>query len=71
MRGVPNHATDTHLCQAIIALARNLDLSVTIEGVERHDQLAFVRQHGAQYGQGFLFAAPMETSTLQARYGPR
>jgi EAL domain-containing protein (putative c-di-GMP-specific phosphodiesterase class I) len=71
MRGVPNQATDTHLCQAIIALARNLDLSVTIEGVERHDQLAFVRQHGAQFGQGFLFAAPMEATALLTRYGPR
>lgn len=68
MRGVPTQATDTHLCQAIIALARNLDLSVTIEGVERHDQLAFVRQHGAQYGQGYLFAPPLDSATLLARY---
>lgn len=71
MRGVPTQATDTHLCQAIIALALNLDLAVTIEGVERNDQLAFVRQHGAQYGQGFLFAPPLDAATLLARYGQR
>lgn len=70
MKAVPHAAVDTHLCEAIIALARRLDLSVTIEGVERHDQLAFVKAHGAHYAQGFLFSYPLSSIDLLARYGP-
>lgn len=42
-----------------IALARALDLSLVIEGVETSEQLARLVELGATFAQGFLFARPM------------
>ena len=57
--GLPGSPDDVSLVRAILAMARGLDLRVVAEGVETHDQLAFVTAHGCQLAQGFLFAKPM------------
>jgi diguanylate cyclase (GGDEF)-like protein len=43
---------------AIIALGRALGLSITAEGVETEDQLAFLRAAGCNHIQGFMFGKP-------------
>jgi diguanylate cyclase (GGDEF)-like protein/PAS domain S-box-containing protein len=48
------------LVRSIIRLAHSLKLETVAEGVERPEQLAPLRALGARYGQGFLFAKPME-----------
>ena len=57
--GLPGSPDDVSLVRAILAMAKGLDLRVVAEGVETHDQLAFVTTHGCQLAQGFLFAKPM------------
>jgi EAL domain-containing protein (putative c-di-GMP-specific phosphodiesterase class I) len=57
--GLPSSPDDVSLVKAILAMARGLDLRVVAEGVENHDQLAFVTSHGCQLAQGYLFAKPM------------
>jgi EAL domain-containing protein (putative c-di-GMP-specific phosphodiesterase class I) len=39
-------------------MAHGLDLSVTAEGVETHEQLQFLREQGCEEVQGFLFGRP-------------
>ncbi len=46
------------IAEAIISLARVLNLTTTAEGIETADQLAFLQQHGCTEGQGFYFARP-------------
>lgn len=47
------------IVDAIITLARNLELDVVAEGVETPGQLAQLRQLGCGYVQGFLLARPL------------
>ncbi len=46
------------IVRAIITLARNLNMSVTAEGIESPEQMARLREFGCDLGQGFLIARP-------------
>jgi len=52
------------LVRSIIRLAQSLELETVAEGIERPEQLVALRALGVRYGQGFLFAEPMEPSAL-------
>jgi diguanylate cyclase (GGDEF)-like protein/PAS domain S-box-containing protein len=47
------------LVEAIVTLARNLDLVVVAEGIEEPGQQAELAAMGCPYGQGFLFSKPV------------
>ncbi len=51
---------------AIVALARALKLPTVAEGVEREEQLSYLRNLGVDYIQGYLFARPMTIESLLA-----
>ena len=54
------------LVRAIIELGHALGLEVVAEGIERADQIGPLAQLGAQLGQGYLFARPMDADALDA-----
>ena len=54
------------LVDAIIKLSSSLGLVTTAEGIESHDSLDWLAEQGCDYGQGFLFGAPMEKEALEA-----
>ena len=66
MRNVANDSGDAAMVKAIIGLAQNLQLSVTAEGIETREQLAFLRAHGCDTGQGYLFSRPLPARALAA-----
>jgi EAL domain-containing protein (putative c-di-GMP-specific phosphodiesterase class I) len=47
------------IVRTIIALAHNLNMTVTAEGVETEAQFAQVRHLGAEHSQGYLFSKPL------------
>jgi diguanylate cyclase (GGDEF)-like protein/PAS domain S-box-containing protein len=47
------------LVAAIIEMAHNLGMKVTAEGVEREDQLMFLRERGCDTFQGYLESPPL------------
>lgn len=51
--------------RAIIALGHSLKLSVIAEGVETHEQLAFLREHDCDQMQGFYFSPAVPFKQLQ------
>jgi diguanylate cyclase (GGDEF)-like protein/PAS domain S-box-containing protein len=65
MVGVPGNPTDAKLCEAILHMARALDLGVVAEGVETSEQRDFLLALGARYAQGFFFAAPMSPDEFE------
>lgn len=67
MDGIPHDANDGTICQAIIALAHSLGMTLVAEGVETNAQLDFLRLHGCEVYQGWLFAKAMEADDLTAR----
>ena len=56
IRGIPGNRDSVALTQAIIAMARALEMSVTAEGVEQHSQMEFLKQAGCHEMQGFYFS---------------
>ena len=61
---IPGDAGDVALTRAIIAMGHSLGLHVVAEGVERRDQLDFLRDEGCDEYQGYHFAKPMPESVL-------
>jgi len=66
MQGIPINPVDSRLCEVIVQMARALNVRVTAEGVETQQQWQFLSALGAEYGQGFLFARPLEVNDFEA-----
>lgn len=56
---------------AAISMAHSLGLQTVAEGVESADQLPFLRLHGCDEAQGYLFGRPMAAALADAMLGER
>lgn len=68
---IPDNQDDMEITSAVIAMAHNLKLKVVAEGIETAEQLAFLRRHRCDVGQGYLFDRPIpgaELMTMLKRY---
>lgn len=54
------------IVQTIIALAHNLGMDVTAEGIEGAGQLIKLRKLGCEYGQGYFFSKPVDSKAAGA-----
>lgn len=59
IQDLPGDTESGEITRTIIALAHNLRLDVTAEGVETIEQLNFLQQYACDRYQGFYFARPM------------
>ena len=64
VRDVPLNGNDSEIIRAIIAMATSLGLQTIAEGVERSEQLDFLRDENCQLYQGFLFSQPVPLADL-------
>ncbi|WP_447979818.1 putative bifunctional diguanylate cyclase/phosphodiesterase [Candidatus Nitrospira bockiana] len=64
VRGLGRSAEDAAIVKALIMLAHNLRLKVIAEGVETREQLSFLRAHGCDGVQGYLFSPPLAAEAL-------
>lgn len=56
IRDLPDDPGNAAIVGAVIAMARGLGLKITAEGVETPEQMNFLKLHGCDQIQGFLFS---------------
>ena len=56
-----NNDRNYDIVKAIVNLAHSLGLDVIAEGIETEVQLKILRSLGCEYGQGYLFASPLDS----------
>lgn len=61
--GLPHNDSDCAIVRAIISLGHQLGLTVLAEGVETPAQRDFLRAHGCELAQGYLFGRPQPPGT--------
>ncbi|MEJ0099517.1 MAG: EAL domain-containing protein [Pseudomonadota bacterium] len=59
VQNVDRSPADAAVANAILSLASSLNLSVTAEGIERVEQLEWLRERGCHEGQGFYLSRPL------------
>ncbi|HEY9824447.1 MAG TPA: GGDEF domain-containing phosphodiesterase [Stenomitos sp.] len=59
VRDLTPHSDAAAIIDAVIALAKSLNLSITAEGVETVEQLCYLQEKGCDEGQGFFFSRPL------------
>ncbi|MBI3527427.1 MAG: EAL domain-containing protein [Betaproteobacteria bacterium] len=64
VRDIPADEDNAAIASAIIAMGQRLRLTLVAEGVETPVQLAFLRERGCRYVQGFLFSRPLPADRL-------
>ena len=68
MRGLPNEQQNAEIARAVVAMAHELNLSVTAEGVEKQEQSDFLSRLNYDNAQGFLFEKPIRIDQLIERF---
>ncbi|MDR3436780.1 EAL domain-containing protein [Telmatospirillum sp.] len=61
---IPNDPANMEIVAAVVAMAKNLHLTVLAEGVETEAQLAFLRDLHCDALQGYLFSRPLPARQL-------
>ena len=70
VRDVLLDPNDAAIVCTILALAQSLDLAVVAEGVEMTGQLGFLRLHGCEAFQGYLFGRPVPLDVFEREHLP-
>jgi diguanylate cyclase (GGDEF)-like protein/PAS domain S-box-containing protein len=71
IKDIPYDQSDVMITRSIIALAHGMGMTLVAEGVETEVQRAFLRQHGCETYQGWLFAPALEAPDMTARLQDR
>jgi diguanylate cyclase (GGDEF)-like protein len=59
VKDIGPNGENSEIAQAIISMGDALGMAIVAEGCETPEQVAFLRQLGCQYAQGYWFAKPM------------
>lgn len=65
IRDIPHDPDDVAITIATIQMARGLKLDVIAEGIETAAQAQFLREHGCEIGQGYLFSMPLSKREME------
>lgn len=66
IENLPEDEEDLAIINAILALAKSLNLSVIAEGVETVEQKKILIENGCKYIQGYYYAKPMNAQEIES-----
>ncbi len=66
MNDIPNNTDDAAIVGAMISMAHGLGMGVVAEGIERQEQLDFLRDRDCDEYQGYLLSKPVLSSDFLA-----
>jgi EAL domain-containing protein (putative c-di-GMP-specific phosphodiesterase class I) len=69
--GLPHSHAQIGIVGAVLSMAHHLGLVVVAEGVETTDQLTWLRSHGCEEAQGWLFSRAVPADAFLAQLKPR
>jgi EAL domain-containing protein (putative c-di-GMP-specific phosphodiesterase class I) len=59
IRTITSDPDDASIVCAVIGMGKNLHMRVVAEGIETHEQLAFLQNRECPIGQGHYFSQPL------------
>ncbi|MED4452645.1 EAL domain-containing protein [Metabacillus fastidiosus] len=65
IQNIKEDHTNSEIPEAIIAMARGLQLDVIAEGVEEEYQKEFLIKNGSYHMQGYLFSKPLSKEEFE------
>lgn len=65
IKNVVNEKDSEMIVKSIIGLTHSLNLKVVAEGVETEEQLSFLKKHGCDFCQGYLFSKPVPPEEIE------
>jgi len=65
IRDLEHSRDDQAMVRTIISMAKGMELTVVAEGIETPGQHAFVRDHGCDVVQGYLFGRPLNATEFK------
>jgi EAL domain-containing protein (putative c-di-GMP-specific phosphodiesterase class I) len=65
VHGITREAGKCSIISAIVDMAHALGIAVLAEGIETEPQLAFLREHHCEMGQGYLFHRPLSVDDFE------
>ncbi len=65
IKSLPEDKDNTKITETIISLAKALNLKTIAEGVDRNEQIAFLKKLGCDEAQGYYFSMPMPADEFE------
>ena len=65
---IPENVGDNMIANAIISLAKTMDMDVVAEGIEEEAQVTFLEGIGCNQFQGFYFSRPLDAQGFERFY---
>lgn len=62
--GLSDNTDDAAIVLAVLRLGQSLGIKVVAEGIESRSQASYLRAHGCDCGQGYLFGRPMPATRI-------
>jgi diguanylate cyclase (GGDEF)-like protein/PAS domain S-box-containing protein len=65
--GLPEDEEDCAITDAVIALAKSMNIAIVAEGAEKSEQVAYLLEQGCHFIQGYYYTKPLPKAEM-ARY---